>query len=82
MSKNEIKQRVEVLRLDTGLNKAAFARRLGIDPRNINRILTGDHGVSMDFALAILHEFPDLSAEWLMRGVGDMYTDTSRTTYE
>lgn len=76
MSKNEIKQRVEVLRLDVGLNKAELARRLGLDPRNINRILTGGNGVSMDFAIALLHEFPDLSAEWLMRGVGDMYTTT------
>lgn len=76
MSKNEIKQRVEAFRLHEGLNKAELARRLGIDPRYISRILTGDYGVSMDFALALLHEFPDLSAEWLMRGVGEMYTTT------
>lgn len=77
MSKNDIKQRVEAFRLHEGLSKAEFARRIGIDPRNISRILTGGLGVSMDLAIGLLHEFPDLSAEWLMRGVGEMYTTTS-----
>lgn len=39
----------------------------------VSKQIGGDRPVSMDTITAILAAFPDLSAEWLLRGDGDMY---------
>ncbi len=42
------------------------------------RYLNGDNKMPLDFIERILLHFPDVSAEWLMRGDGSMYNDTER----
>ena len=51
----------------------AFSKQIGLPQRTVNNYVTGDRSLSIDFIEAILAAFPELSAEWLLRGRGSMY---------
>lgn len=49
-----------------------FAKLIGMSQTTVNGIMLGSRGVSVDIIVAVLTAFPDVSAEWLMRGEGEM----------
>ena len=49
-----------------------FAKLIGMSQTTVNGIMLGSRGVSVDIIVAVLTAFPDISAEWLMRGEGEM----------
>ena len=71
-STDDIRQRIKKVLADKVLSVAAFGREVGIGQTTLNRQLNGDARVSVDTIKAFLHRFRDVSAEWLLRGVGDM----------
>ena len=50
-----------------------FADSVGIKQVTLNQQLNGDRKLSLDTVLSILKSFEDISAEWLLRGEGEMY---------
>lgn len=56
-----------------GLSEAAFAEKIGMKQQTLNNYIRGVNKLSVAFITIILETFPDVSAEWLMRGEGDMY---------
>lgn len=68
-----LKQRViEVVNLEykTSVNK--FAAALGIRQTTLNDQINGNSKISAAVIIALLSVRPDISAEWLLRGNGDM----------
>ena len=64
--------RISKLIESTGLNPTSFAAKIGVQQMTLWGQLNGKRKLSLDSVLAILNSYPDLSAEWLMRGTGDM----------
>lgn len=56
----------------TGLNPTSFAAKIGVQQMTLWEQLNGKRKLSLDSVLAILNSYPELSAEWLMRGTGEM----------
>ena len=54
------------------LSKKAFSDKIGMEQTTVNNQIIGKRGISIDLILNTLKSFPDLSAEWLMRGEGPM----------
>lgn len=55
-----------------------IAAELGYKPSTFSSKLSGARGLDVDFLSVVLNHYPDLSAEWLFRGVGSMeHTDDS-----
>ena len=54
-----------------------LAKEIGMEQTTVNRQLTGARAVSLTLVTAILSRFPDVSAEWLLRGRGGMVTTTT-----
>ena len=46
----------------------SFAKAIGIEQVTLSRQLNGQRGVSLDVIESVLGTFPDVSAEWLLRG--------------
>ncbi len=69
----EILQRIKRLIDAKGLNTNAFALRIGIAQTTLSTYFTKNRYPAYETLHAILHTFPDVSAEWLMRGEGDMF---------
>lgn len=50
-----------------------FALTIGVKPITVNQQITGSRSISLDVTSAILNSFEDISAEWLLRGKGEMF---------
>jgi plasmid maintenance system antidote protein VapI len=64
--------RITKLIESTGLNPTSFAAKIGVQQMTLWGQLNGKRKLSLESVLAILNSYPELSAEWLMRGTGDM----------
>ena len=53
-------------------NEKDFALQIGIKQQTINNYTKGKRTVSLDAIIAILTAYEDVSAEWLLRGKGEM----------
>ena len=75
---NDVLQRVTRLYTQLGLSKSSFAREINLKQMTVNQYLNGERKFSFEFVQAILKRYPELSAEWLIKGEGDMYNETSK----
>lgn len=57
-----------------------FAELIGIKQVTLNQQLVGDRKLSLDVISSILNSFEDISSEWLLRGVGNMYKNAEAST--
>lgn len=49
-----------------------FALLIGVKHVTLNQQISGTRSLSLDIITAILNSFEDISAEWLLRGDGEM----------
>lgn len=70
--KDSVLQRVIELISSLNLSKNAFASQIGMEQTTVNNQLIGKRSISIDLILNILRSFPEVNAEWLMRGDGNM----------
>lgn len=69
---NAIKQRVQMVFAEFKITVNRFALQCGLNQKTINDQINGTAKIGAVTLLALLTYRPDLSAEWLLRGVGDM----------
>lgn len=69
----EIIKRINELIIANNLTSRAFAIACGIKYTTLNNYITGRRALGLDTIELILASFPNVSAEWLMRGDGPMY---------
>jgi len=55
------------------LSSAAFADNIGISRSGLNHLLSGRNQPSLDVARKILAKYPEISTEWLIMGMGEMF---------
>lgn len=70
---NDVKNRLNELISAKKLSINALAALIGIPQTTLNQALKSERKVSVDVIALILDTFPDVSAEWLMRGKGEMF---------
>lgn len=66
---DRIKQTIEY----SQLSASAFADTIGISRSGLTHLLTGRNQPSLDVARKILAKYPEISTEWLIMGMGDMF---------
>ena len=54
-----------------------FANMINVKQVTLNQQIAGSRSLSLDVVSAILNSFEDISAEWLLRGVGEMFIPES-----
>ena len=61
-----------------GLSTRGLATKCGLNQPTLDRMLKGINALNLACVSSILTSFPEISAEWLLRGEGEMFkTDTS-----
>lgn len=68
-----MKDRLRNLIDDKHLKNGQFAELLGINPAGVSHLLSGRNNPGYELITKILQRFPDVSADWLLLGVGPMY---------
>ena len=71
-----VRRRLNRLVKESGMSESAFAESVNVVQVTLNRQLSGKRSVSSDTILSVLQNQRDLSAEWLLRGEGEMYKTT------
>lgn len=60
----------------------SLSKQLNITQTTLNRQFNGTVTLSVEAVLAVLEHFPELSAEWLLRGIGQMIQNAPKTETE
>lgn len=69
-----MKERIQKIRKDAGLNQEDFAKKIGLSKNYISLIETGNRIPSDRTISDICREF-DVKEEWLREGVGPIYVE-------
>ena len=77
-----IRKRINLVIDESKMSQTAFADAINVVQVTLNRQLKGQRGVSLDTISSILQHQTDLSAEWLLRGEGNMYKTTELPTVD
>lgn len=68
-----IYQRIKCILEDKSLSVNALSKQINVAQATLNPQLRGDRTLAANIVEKVLEAFPDVSAEWLMRGVGTMF---------
>ena len=68
-----IYQRIMLILDDKQVSVNALSKLVEMSQTTLNTQLKGERALSANVVAKVLSVFPDVSAEWLMRGVGTMY---------
>lgn len=68
-----IYQRVKLVLENKSISVNALSKQINVAQATLNPQLRGDRTLAANIVAKILDAFPDVSAEWLMRGLGTMY---------
>lgn len=80
MEKDVYKRMNEFIR-GKRIKPSELSRILGINPTSVYGYLDGTNRAPLSFAVLFLESFPDVSAEWLLRGEGQMMKPTKQSHY-
>ena len=72
-AKNEVLIRFVELREQSGMSWNAFSAGIGMRQATIFNQVNNLKSLSLDTILNTIEAYPDLSAEWLLRGQGEMF---------
>ena len=70
-----MKDRIIQFLKENSLTSTKFADVIGVQRSSISHILSGRNKPSFDFIEKMLIAYPDLDAQWLITGIGEMYTN-------
>ena len=74
-----LRDRINEVRDHYRLSNRGFAEAVGAKPAATNNYLNGTKEPSLEFVGRILSTYVDISAEWLLRGVGSMFKEDKPT---
>lgn len=78
MIENALTERFKELISAKSASVLDFSRLIGVAQTTLNSQLSSTKGVSSNVILLTLDTFPDVSAEWLLRGKGEMLIASSQ----
>lgn len=70
-----IEERLKAVIAYSGLNDSAFARKIGVQQMTLWRQINGTRKISLETIMAVADAFPEIDANWLLRGNGSMLAD-------
>ena len=71
--KEDVRKRLQQVMLEYDSNPTKLAGIYKVNQKTLNNHINGNVEVSVSTILLVLDAFPDLSADWLLRGKGDMH---------
>lgn len=75
-----VRERIAALQKEKGFTENGLADGDTPTQKRLNRQLSHGAAITLDTILRILEAFPEVSADWLLRGSGDMYSNAGGVT--
>lgn len=67
-----MEDRIRKILKEKNLSASKFADEIGVQRSSISHIISGRNKPSLDFVRKVLLKYPDINAEWLVTGKGQM----------
>ena len=67
-----VKERMQLILKEFETNPTQLANRFGVNQKTLSSQINQETAVSLSTILLILDAFPTISAEWLLKGEGEM----------
>lgn len=80
MDESAVKQRIREVLTVKESNPTKLSKDFSVNQKTLNNQINSDVQLSSSTILLILKAFPDLSAEWLLRGEGSMIKNENNIT--
>ena len=68
----DVVQRIRKVIESDGISIAALSKKMGVLQQTLNRQVSGEGAMSLSTVYKFLSYYPNVSAEWLLRGKGEM----------
>ena len=81
MIEKKVYERIQRMLKNKRISGNELAKIIGISSTSVYNYLSGEVRAPLSFVSMILESFPDLSAEWLLRGEGEMFLPQKKSTY-
>lgn len=81
MIEKEVLKRIKVFIQSQRIKTSELSRIIGINQTSVYGYLDGTNKAPMSFIVLFLESFPEVSAEWLLRGEGEMMKPTRQSHY-
>ena len=65
--------RINLILRAKNLTARQFAEEIGIQPSGMSHIMSGRNNPSLDFVTKVIRRYPEIDANWLLLGRGEMY---------
>lgn len=69
--------RINLLLKAKNITARQFAEEIGIQPSGMSHIMSGRNNPSLDFVSKVIRRYPEIDANWLLLGKGEMYTSAA-----
>lgn len=69
--------RINLILRAKNITARQFAEEIGIQPSGMSHILSGRNNPSLDFVTKVIRRYPEIDANWLLLGRGEMYASQS-----
>lgn len=69
--------RINMILRAKNITAKQFAEEIGIQPSGMSHILGGRNNPSLEFVSKVLRRYPEIDANWLLLGRGEMYSASS-----
>ena len=66
--------RINLILKAKNITARQFAEEIGIQPSGMSHILGGRNNPSLDFVTKVIRRYPEIDANWLLMGRGEMYS--------
>ncbi|MBQ9418411.1 MAG: helix-turn-helix transcriptional regulator [Bacteroidales bacterium] len=65
--------RINLILRAKNITARQFAEEIGVQPSGMSHILGGRNNPSLDFVQKVIKRYPEIDANWLLMGRGEMY---------
>ena len=69
--------RINLILRAKNITARQFAEEIGIQPSGMSHIMSGRNNPSLEFVSKVLRRYPELDANWLILGKGEMYASAT-----
>lgn len=79
--KDTILERLKSVIAEKSNSASDFSKMIGIAQTTLSNQMKSPRGISIEVIMLTLDQFPDISAEWLLRGKGEMLLTDNMPTF-
>ena len=74
--------RINLILQAKNITAKQFAEEIGIQPSGMSHILSGRNNPSLEFVSKVIRRYPEIDANWLLMGKGQMYGELGMNNNE